>query len=125
MNTIFTLILMFLFMFNYFAQQDSNNTITALELKGRLGNDSSLIVLDVRNPYELKGNLGQIDDVINIPVQELENRITEMEKYRGKEIAVICRTGNRSHFATEFLIAEGFKAKNVLGGMVEYRTLEK
>lgn len=120
----FTFIFQPLLMFNYNIQQNSGNTITASELKHQLAVDSILIVLDVRNPYELVGPLGQIDNIINIPVQELENRISELEKYRKKEIAVICRTGNRSHFATEFLIKNGYNAKNVLGGMVEFRALK-
>lgn len=108
-------------MFIYDFHKSSPDSITAIELKRQLANDSSIIVLDVRNPYELEGSLGQIDDVINIPVQELERRISELEEYRGKEIAVICRTGHRSLFATKFLVQNGYAAKNVTGGMVEFR----
>lgn len=87
--------------------------------------DSALVVLDVRTERELLGSLGKLDRVINIPVQVLESRIGELSKYKGNEIAVICRTGNRSDLATDILRAKGFNAKNVLGGMAEYRKLEK
>jgi rhodanese-related sulfurtransferase len=45
-------------------------------------------------------------------------------KYKDKEIAVICRSGNRSHYATEALNKNGFNAKNVLGGMLEYNRIK-
>lgn len=86
--------------------------------------DSSLVILDVRNPFELEQYLGHIDGVINIPVQELEKRIGELEEYKDKEIAVICRSGRRSLSATNLLIEYGFNAKNVEGGMLKYRAEE-
>ena len=90
------------------------------EFKEKLKNDKEMIVLDVRTPQELVGPLGKIDKAINIPVQELEKRIYELKDYKDKEIAVICRSGNRSVLGTQILIKNGFKAKNVLGGMKEY-----
>lgn len=105
-------------------QQEQNNNMTAAELKSKLKNGSNIIVLDVRTPQELSGPLGHINGVINIPVQELEDRISELEKYKSKEIAVICRTGVRSEKGTKILISNGFNAKNVLGGMTELRSIE-
>ena len=83
--------------------------------------DSSLVILDVRNPYELEQYLGHIDGVINIPVQELEKRISELDEYKDRDIAVICRSGVRSVTATNILLQYGFKAVNVEGGMIRYR----
>lgn len=106
------------------AQQANINLISVEELKSKMQNDSSLVILDVRNPEELSGPLGKLDGVINIPVQELEDRLSELEKYRNSEIEVICRTGRRSGIATELLIENGYNARNVVGGMVEYRQSE-
>jgi rhodanese-related sulfurtransferase len=81
-----------------------------------------MIILDVRKPEELNGPLGKIDGAINIPVQELEKRINELDQYKDKAIAVICKTGHRSLTGTEILLKHGFtKAKNVEGGMTAYR----
>jgi len=66
------------------------------------------------------GPLGKLENVINIPVQELESRLSELEKYRDREIVVLCKLGIRSATATDILIKNGFNAENVLGGMVEY-----
>lgn len=104
-----------------FPQQEQKDTMTIGELKSKLQNDSNLVVLDVRTPEELEGSLGKIDGVVNIPIQELEKRINELNQFKGKEIAVICRSGVRSQKGTMILNKNGFKAKNVVGGMLEYR----
>ncbi len=87
--------------------------------------DSALIILDVRTPAELTDPLGQIENVINIPLQELEDKFEEIEKYRDNKIAVICRSGRRSGIAANMLRAKGFSAANVLGGMIEYNHVKK
>lgn len=91
------------------------------ELKQAMKTDKNLLILDVRTPGELTGNLGQIDGVVNIPVQELETRVKELDKYKGKKIAVICRSGNRSVPATNILLKNGHEAYNVPGGMIAWR----
>lgn len=103
------------------AQQDTASTMSIKELKQLINRDSSLVILDVRTAAELSGSLGKIDGVINIPIQELQSRIGELDKYKDKKIAVICRSGNRSNTGTRLLREKGFDAKNVLGGMIEYR----
>ncbi|HEX2962957.1 MAG TPA: rhodanese-like domain-containing protein [Ignavibacteriales bacterium] len=95
--------------------------ITVQQLKEKMKTDTSLVVLDVRTPEELKGPLGKIDGAVNIPVDQLEERIAEVEKLKGKDIAVICRSGHRSKRAQGILDKHGIKALNVLGGMTEYR----
>jgi rhodanese-related sulfurtransferase len=123
-------IVMFLSIFsftNFFgcAQQNKDSTMTVHELKKLMNDDSTLVILDVRTPAELTGPLGKIDNVINIPIQELQSRIGELNKYKDKQIAVICRSGNRSNTGTRLLREKGFDAKNVLGGMIQYQKLEK
>jgi sulfur dioxygenase len=96
--------------------------ITVNDLKKQMKENPDLVILDVRTPEELKGPLGKIDGVINIPVQELGKRVDELDKYKGKEIAVICRTGHRSAKGTRILLDHGFtKVENVEGGMTAFR----
>jgi rhodanese-related sulfurtransferase len=101
--------------------QDKDKIITIDELTVAMEKDSSTIILDVRTAPELKGPLSHIDGAIHIPLQELENRIDELEEHRGNQINVICRTGRRSGVAASLLNEKGFTAKNVVGGMKEYR----
>lgn len=102
------------------AQQNQSSSITMKEFKERLATDKNLVILDVRTPEELAGPLGKIDNAINIPIQNLEQRIDELKSYKDKEILVICRTQNRSAVAINILQSKGYKAKNVLGGMTEF-----
>ena len=107
------------------AQSADENAITVDQLREMMGNDSNLVILDVRNPYELEDkSLGHIDGVINIPVQELEKRLSELDEFKDNDIAVICRSGRRSGIATDMLVKNGFHAANVLGGMIQYRATE-
>ena len=106
------------------AQEKDNFNLTANELIQVMKSDSNLIILDVRTPPELVGQHGQIKGVINIPVQELETRINELDEYKDTNIVVICRSGNRSVNGTKILQQNGFKAKNVIGGMKAYNKLK-
>lgn len=104
------------------AQQQSGETISLDEVLNRIGEDTSLVVIDVRTAEELHGPLGKIDKAIHIPLQELTARISEIEKFRDKELAVICRTDNRSSVARNMLKQAGFNVRNVPGGMVHYQS---
>ena len=58
------------------AQTDEENVITVEQLREMMRSDSSLVLLDVRNPHELENKtLGHIDGVLNIPLPELEKRL--------------------------------------------------
>ncbi len=115
-------ILSLLFVISYVgcAQQKSATSLTMSEFKEKLKSGKDFVVLDVRTPEELVGPLGKLESAINIPIQVLDQRISELEKYKEKEILVICRTQNRSAVAVDYLNKKGFNSKNVLGGMVEY-----
>ncbi|OCH08004.1 FAD-dependent oxidoreductase [Aliivibrio fischeri] len=74
------------------------------------------ILLDVRNPAELI-NAGYIKGAINIPVDQLRQRLNELPK--DKEIIIYCQVGLRGNVAYRQLVNNGFKAQNLIGG---YRT---
>jgi rhodanese-related sulfurtransferase len=114
-------VLILLFSLTGCAQNNPSNTISVDEFKEKINlNDDSFIVLDVRTLAELNGPLGKIEGAVHIPVQELDRRYRELDKYKDKIIAVICRTQNRSSAAAEFLREKGFNAVCVYGGMMEY-----
>ena len=100
-------------------------SISVQQFKQMMKNDPSLVVLDVRNPDELKGPLGKINNSINIPLKDLDSRIGELDQFKDKTIAVICKIGVRSKKAQSILTEHGFKSKNVEGGMEAYRKTEK
>ncbi|EWS70292.1 hypothetical protein Y702_03265 [Vibrio vulnificus BAA87] len=78
-------------------------------------NDDQLL-LDVRNPGELQAG-GYLPGAINIPVDQLRQRMDELPK--DKEIIIYCQVGLRGNVAYRQLVNNGYKARNLLGG---YRT---
>lgn len=74
------------------------------------------ILLDVRNPGELQ-SVGYLDGAINIPVDQLRQRMEELPK--DKEIIIYCQVGLRGNVAYRQLVNNGYRAKNLIGG---YRT---
>jgi NADPH-dependent 2,4-dienoyl-CoA reductase/sulfur reductase-like enzyme/rhodanese-related sulfurtransferase len=71
-------------------------------------------LLDVRNPQEIEAEA--VPDAVNIPLPQLRSRLTELPA--DKEILVICRSAQRAYFATRILLQNGFKARNISGGMM-------
>ena len=71
-------------------------------------------LLDVREPMELA--VESVPEAVNIPIGELRARLGELP--RDREIHVICRSGQRAYIATRILLQNGFKAKNISGGML-------
>lgn len=76
------------------------------------------ILLDVRNPGELT-NVGYIEGAINIPVDQLRQRMNELPK--DKEIVIYCQVGLRGNVAYRQLVNNGFKARNLIGGYRTYK----
>lgn len=102
------------------AQIPGENEITVKQLKEKVDAGEEIILLDVRSEEEYTGSLGHIDSSLLIPLGELDARIEELEEYKDLEIVVICRSGNRSGYATRILRDNDFKAFNMLGGMIEW-----
>jgi NADPH-dependent 2,4-dienoyl-CoA reductase/sulfur reductase-like enzyme/rhodanese-related sulfurtransferase len=71
-------------------------------------------ILDVREPIELA--VENFPGAVNISLGQLRSRLGELP--RDLEINVICRSGGRAYLATRILLQNGFKAKNVSGGML-------
>lgn len=66
-----------------------------------------LVILDVRRYNEYKS--GKIPNSINIPVEELEWEVGELEEHKEKTILVYCKAGHRSAIACHMLKDAGFK----------------
>jgi len=103
-------------------------TISVAEVKRRIKGNlvDGTVILDVREPAELKGELGVIPGVVHIPVGQISQRLSELEKYREKEIITVCRSGGRAHTAAAILLQAGFRnVFNMNGGMTAFREAEK
>ncbi len=84
--------------------QEDYGDVTVQEAKDLIAGKPNLVILDVRTVAEF--NDGHIEGAINIPVDELSGRLSELDK--SKELLVYCRTGNRSATAVSILENAGY-----------------
>ncbi len=90
-------------------------TISAKEFKENL---SALSLLDIRTPRERADfDLGGI----HIPLDDLLARISELNT--SINYTVICYNGTQSQIACRLLVAKGYQAQNVTGGLEAYLSL--
>ena len=96
-------------------------TITPKEVKSRLDNGESLLIIDVREDEEVAA--GMIPGAKHIPMGTIPERIADIPKDR--EVIMVCRSGNRSAHVCQFLQAvHGYgNVVNMTGGMLEWERL--
>ncbi len=87
-----------------------------LEDAATLPRDGSVTLLDTRTAGEY--SRGHIDGFMNIPVDELRERLDELDK--SKPIYVICQSGLRSYIACRILSGNGYDCCNFSGGFRFY-----
>ena len=71
-------------------------------------------ILDVRYPPELE--VETVPGAVNIPLPMLRSRLNELPKDR--EILVFCRSAQRAYYSTRLLLQNGFKVRNLSGGLL-------
>jgi rhodanese-related sulfurtransferase len=81
---------------------------TALQLV-----DQGAVLLDVREDDEWSA--GHSPAAIHVPLSALSS--AEIPGVADRRIVVVCRSGNRSKGATQFLLGRGADAVNLAGGM--------
>lgn len=93
------------------------NAMTFEDFEGY--NMDNSILVDVRT--EMEFNNGHIEGAINIPLDDLRNRLRELDK--NKEIIEYCQVGLRGYIANRILAQNGFKVRNLTGGYKSYSTM--
>lgn len=92
--------------------------ISREELRQRL-QEGGMTLLDVRSPQEFA--LGHLPGAINIPVEELEQRLAELPA--GQELVAYCRGPYcvLSHNAAALLRAKGFRVRRLDDGFADWQ----
>ncbi len=91
------------------------------EFRRRRDAEKDLLVLDVRTPEDFVGEQGHIDGAVNIPVEDLQQRMEEIGSFLEHPVAIVCRTDKRSAKAALLLTEEGFADVHVVrGGMTKW-----
>ncbi|PKO76533.1 MAG: sulfurtransferase [Betaproteobacteria bacterium HGW-Betaproteobacteria-15] len=90
-------------------------------LKRQLDAGEDVLVLDVRGASEFTGEGGHIYGALNLALEDLPNRLVELEDYKQSTVRLVCRTDRRSTQAAQLLTAAGFiDAQPVRGGMTAW-----
>ena len=98
---------------------DELTGLTLDELKGLSGDT---VILDVRTEEEVL--MGKIPGSVNVPVDDLRNRLDELDK--DKAYIVYCAVGIRAYIACRILMQNGFKnVRNLAGGYTTYDVASK
>ena len=91
--------------------------LEATELQKRLNNETSPIIIDVREDFELE--ISKIEGSVHIPMNQIPNRLNELNP--ENDYVIICRTGVRSSQICEFLSNQNFRSiANLSGGINEW-----
>jgi len=91
------------------------------ELKQKMDAKEDVLLLDVRSADDYVGEQGHVKDSVLIPVEELEQRLSEIESFQEKTVMTICRTDRRSAKAAQVLTKHGFADVHVIrNGMTQW-----
>lgn len=90
--------------------------ITAKEVETLLNEGKIVDIIDVREVSEVA--TGKIPGAVNIPLGLIEFRMNELSKV--KDYIIVCHSGARSAAVTQFLEGHGYKAANMVGGMLSW-----
>ena len=75
----------------------------------------SPLVIDVRSREEFRS--GAVPGAVNIPLDEIEERYSELGSNPARDITVYCASGGRSSYAQQFLAQVGYTAVKNGGGI--------
>ena len=85
-------------------------------LAGAALRDEGAIAVDVREADEWQA--GHMDGSVWIPLGELAARAGELP--RDRPLLIVCRSGSRSAYAADALVAAGYDARNLAGGLHQW-----
>ena len=102
-----------------FYRPGSKNALTTTQAT-LLINREDAVVIDVRKSEEYVA--GHLPESRNIPLSELEDRVSELDKLKDTPLIIVCQTGARSEGACTKLEKLGFsKTNNLQGGIAAWR----
>jgi rhodanese-related sulfurtransferase len=86
----------------------------------QLINRKDAVIVDVRAPNEFKS--GHIPHARNLPVDQIKDRMKELEKLKNKPLLLVCQSGGSSAQACGGLLRDGFAQVVALsGGMAAWQ----
>ena len=100
--------------------QKRGNRVSTLQAT-QLINQGKTLVLDVRDSDAFAA--AHLIDAKNIPLKDLPQRMAELDKFKAKNVLVVCQTGSQATKAVAQLTQVGFaQAYNLEGGIAAWQT---
>ena len=96
-----------------------SNDISPQQAVQLMSHESGSLIVDVREDSEY--NSSHIPDSHHIPLGSFASRVSELDKYKDKNVIIGCRSGSRSGRACGILKKHGFeKVHNLRGGILAW-----
>ena len=119
MNSTYILIAVLIVGFLFYSRAQANvPTISSDEAREYL-TDSNYQFIDVRTDGEYDS--GHIPNSMHIPLHQIQDRMSEIDSLKNKNIIAYCRSGARSSKATKILVKAGFDVLNLSGGVLSWK----
>lgn len=94
-------------------ETDPSADVEPAEVARRMSAPGGVHLLDVREPWEWA--IGKIGEPTQLPMNQLPTELQSLD--RAREVIVYCHHGSRSGMAAEWLRSQGFRARNLAGGI--------
>ncbi len=99
--------------------KNPHDTIRVKTLAEQLESDEKPLLLDIRIPEHFSES--HIPGSVNIPQDDLSDRISELPEDRDAPIVTLCNIGKFSKYATLILKSKGYRnVKSAKGGLNEW-----
>jgi rhodanese-related sulfurtransferase len=93
---------------------ERGTSITGAALIQRIREGTAPLILDVRSAAEFRG--GHVPGAVNIPHDQLSERLAELEISESDEVVVHCQSGRRAASAENLLAGSGYTRVRDLAG---------
>ena len=91
-------------------------------MKDKIASDPDILLVDVREPEELRGPLGSIPNSKNIPLMKFMRNMSQLTDDKTQPFYIICRSGGRASTMAKVLKQAGYVHPIVLeGGMIAWQ----
>ncbi len=115
------LVLGLLFILEFIKLKRGANKVTPSAAVHLMNHDKAAVV-DIRNREAYLA--GHIVNSISLPLNELNDKIKKIEKFKLQPILLVCATGNESSRAANQLMSQGFQVQVLSGGINAWRAAD-
>tara|TARA_B100001029_G_C14896787_1_gene358603 strand:+ start:364 stop:780 length:417 start_codon:yes stop_codon:yes gene_type:complete len=103
----------------FYHRRNSASSVAPQEAIMMINRENAMVV-DVRERKEFES--GHIVDSLNIPLNKLKQRLTELKKHEQKPLIVVCKLGQHSGEAAKLLQEAGhINVVRLTGGLSEWK----